>query len=234
MTSVLIVEDDEDIRSMLARGLAAEGFSVGMAERAEEALAAARESAPEAVVLDIMLPDRSGHEVCRTLREGGYPGPILFLSAKDEVADRVEGLALGADDYIVKPFAFDELVARLRAQILRRRDTAALHDLVSAGPLTLDLLTRQARCGNLTARLTHREAELLALLMRHANRPVPRGDLFDHLWKSQGGVSLNVVDVYIGYLRTKLIDIARTGGPAIVTVRGRGFMLDLRSAPFAR
>src|SRR5919206_523144 len=87
-----------------ARGLTAEGFSVGVAERAEEALAAARDSAPEAVVLDIMLPDRSGHEVCRTLREGGYPGPILFLSAKDEVADRAEGLALGADDYIVKPF----------------------------------------------------------------------------------------------------------------------------------
>ncbi|KAA2237493.1 response regulator transcription factor [Salinarimonas soli] len=232
MTRILIVEDDGDIRGMLARGLAAEGFEVDVAERVDEALVSARETAPCAVVLDNMLPDGSGHDVCRALRGGGYAGAILFLSAKDEVSDRAEGLSLGADDYIVKPFSFDELVARLRAQLLRRQGSEPPRDVVTAGRLTLDLTTRQARFGTASARLTQREAELLMALMQEANRPLSRGDIYDRLWATQGGLSLNVVDVYIGYLRTKLGDIARTGGPLIVTVRGRGFMLDLRDAGF--
>lgn len=232
MTRVLIVEDDADIRSMLARGLAAEGFEVAEAERVDEALASARDSVPCAVVLDNMLPDGSGHDVCRTLRAGGFAGAILFLSAKDEVSDRAEGLSLGADDYIVKPFSFEELVARLRAQLLRRQGAEAARNVVTAGRLTLDLTTRQARFGTVTARLTQREAELLTALMHDANRPLSRGDIYDQLWATQGGLSLNVVDVYIGYLRTKLGDIARVGGPLIVTVRGRGFMLDLRDPGF--
>jgi DNA-binding response OmpR family regulator len=228
-SSVLIVEDDADIRSMLERGLAAEGFAVETAEGVEEALASAKRALPSAVVLDNMLPDGSGHDVCRALREGGYPGPILFLSAKDEVRDRAEGLALGADDYIVKPFAFEELLARLKAHLIRRQGTASNGDQITAGRLILDMTTRQARFGDTVARLTQREAELLAILMQDANRPIPRGDLFDKLWAGQGGLSLNVVDVYVGYLRTKLGDIVRLGGPLIVTVRGRGFMLDLRA-----
>ncbi|AWB24810.1 DNA-binding response regulator [Methylobacterium currus] len=232
MTSVLIVEDDGDIRAMLARGLSAEGFAVDLAGGVDEALAAARERVPEAVLLDNMLPDGSGHDVCRSLREGGYPGAILFLSAKDEVGDRVDGLAVGADDYIVKPFVFDELLARLRTHLQRRRVTGESRTLVSAGRLSLDLATRQVRFGEVTARLTQREAELLAILMEQASRPVTRGDIFDRLWASQGGLSLNVVDVYVGYLRTKLADIVRAGGPSLVTVRGRGFMLDLHEAGF--
>lgn len=232
MTSVLIVEDDGDIRAMLARGLSAEGFAVDLAGGVDEALAAARERVPEAVLLDNMLPDGSGHDVCRSLREGGYPGAILFLSAKDEVGDRVDGLAVGADDYIVKPFVFDELLARLRTHLQRRRAAGESRTLVSAGRLSLDLATRQVRFGEVTARLTQREAELLAILMEQASRPVTRGDIFDRLWASQGGLSLNVVDVYVGYLRTKLADIVRAGGPSLVTVRGRGFMLDLHEAGF--
>jgi two-component system OmpR family response regulator len=231
VTSVLVVEDDCDIRSMLERGLTAEGFTVAVAERADEALATARETVPAAVVLDIMLPDGSGHDVCRSLRAGGFTGPILFLSAKDEVSDRVEGLTLGADDYIVKPFDFAELVARLRTQMLRR-EGAADANIVSAGRLSLELDTRQVRFGQVVARLTQREAELLAALMQFPNRPLSRGDIFDRLWANHGGLSLNVVDVYVGYLRTKLGDIARAGGPLIVTVRGRGFMLDLRDPGF--
>jgi two-component system OmpR family response regulator len=231
VTSVLIVEDDCDIRSMLERGLAAEGFTVRVAERANDALATAREAMPSAVVLDIMLPDGSGHDVCRSLRAEGFKGPILFLSAKDEVSDRVEGLSLGADDYIVKPFDFVELVARLRTQILRHMD-AADPNVVSTGRLSLDLDTRQVRFGNAAARLTQRETELLSALMQSPNRPLSRGDIFDRLWATHGGLSLNVVDVYVGYLRTKLGDITRAGGPAIVTVRGRGFMLDLRDPGF--
>jgi DNA-binding response OmpR family regulator len=232
VTRVLIVEDDADIRGMLARGLAAEGFEIATAERVDEALASARDVAPGAVVLDNMLPDGTGHDVCRALRGGGYAGAILFLSAKDEVSDRAEGLSLGADDYIVKPFSFDEFLARLRAQLLRRQSGDAARDVVTAGRLALDLTTRRARYAGATARLTQREAELLAALMREAGRPLSRGDIYDRLWANQGGLSLNVVDVYIGYLRTKLGDVARLGGPVIVTVRGRGFMLDLRAAGF--
>jgi DNA-binding response OmpR family regulator len=232
MTRVLIVEDDSDIRAMLARGLEAEGFSVGVAGRVDDALAAARAEAPEAVVLDITLPDGSGHDVCRSLREGGYPGPSLFLSARDEVRDRAEGLALGADDYIVKPFVFDELLARLQTHLLRRKASEEPRTLVTAGKLMLDLTVRQVGFADATARLTPREAELLALLMDNANHPVSRGDIFDKLWAGQGGLSLNVVDVYVGYLRTKLSDFVRLGGPVIVTVRGRGFMLDLKGQDF--
>jgi DNA-binding response OmpR family regulator len=227
VTRVLIVEDDCDIRSMLERGLSAEGFAVDVADRMEAALATARDTPPGAVVLDIMLPDGSGHDVCRLLRNDGFNGPILFLSARDEVADRVEGLSLGADDYIVKPFDFVELLARLRTQLKRREGTAD-PNVLGAGRLSLDLTTRQARFGTASARLTQRESELLAALMKNPNRPLSRGDIFDQLWASQGGLSLNVVDVYVGYLRTKLGDIARNGGPVITTVRGRGFMLDLR------
>jgi DNA-binding response OmpR family regulator len=229
VTSVLIVEDDCDIRSMLERGLAAEGFKVAVAERAGEALATARETMPSAILLDIMLPDGSGHDVCRSLRAGGFSGPILFLSAKDEVRDRVEGLTLGADDYIVKPFDFIELVARLRTHMMRRKGIADSH-VISIGRLSLDLSTRQVRFGNVTARLTQRETELLSALMQDPNRPLSRGDIFDQLWATHGGLSLNVVDVYVGYLRTKLSDITRAGGPIIITVRGRGFMLDLRDS----
>jgi two-component system OmpR family response regulator len=227
VTRILVVEDDCDIRSMLERGLTAEGFTVSAAERASEALANARKTTPAAVVLDIMLPDSSGYDVCRALRAEGFTGPIVFLSAKDEVSDRVQGLSDGADDYIVKPFDFNELVARLRTQIVRRQGLADRTAIV-AGRLSLDLVMRQVRFGAATARLTQRETELLALLMQSPNRPLSRGEIFDQLWASHGGLSLNVVDVYVGYLRIKLGDIARAGGPIIVTVRGRGFMLDLR------
>ena len=134
-------------------------------------------------------------------------------------------------DYIVKPFDFVELLARLRTQILRR-EGAADPNVITVGRLSLDLTTRQARFASAVARLTQRETELLSALMRTPNRPVSRGDIFDELWATHGGLSLNVVDVYVGYLRTKLGDIARIGGPMIVTVRGRGFMLDLRDPSF--
>jgi DNA-binding response OmpR family regulator len=227
--NILIVEDDVDIGPMLSRGLEAEGFDVTLVERADEALLAAKGSQPGAIVLDMMLPDGSGRDVCRTLRDRGYTGPILFLSAKDEVSDRAEGLSAGADDYVVKPFRFDEFLARLRAQILRRQGEGG--ERVVAGRLVLDRATRQARYEDALVRLTQREAELLALLMQHANRPVARGDLFDRVWAAGGGASLNVVDVYVGYLRGKLGDITRRGGPAIATVRGRGFMLELGGQP---
>lgn len=232
MTRILVVEDDIDIRGLLTRGLEAEGFSVGTAGCVGDALASARNESPEAVVLDITLPDGSGHDVCRSLREGGYPGPILFLSARDEIRDRAEGLALGADDYIVKPFEFDELVARLRTHLMRRQQAEAPRSRLVAGRLHFDLDTRQVTCGEASARLTPREAELLAMLMDSLGKPVSRAEIFDRLWASQGGLSLNVVDVYIGYLRSKMADFVRYGGPVLTTVRGKGFMLESRGPDF--
>jgi DNA-binding response OmpR family regulator len=225
--NVLIVEDDADIGSVLTRGLSGEGFDVTVVDRAHKALPTAKEMNPCAVLLDMILPDGSGLDICRGLRESGHTGPIIFLSAKDEVSDRADGLTAGADDYIVKPFQFDELVARLRAHLLHRSANAEDRGRVVVGRLVLDLETRQAHYGTVHVRLTQREAELLALLMRGANHPVSRGDIFDKLWATQGGASLNVVDVYVGYLRTKFADITRVGGPSIGTVRGRGFMLDM-------
>ncbi len=232
MTRILIVEDDVDIRALLSRGLEAEGFEVGTAACVGDALQAARDPSPGAVLLDINLPDGSGHDVCRSLREGGYPGPILFLSARDEIRDRAEGLALGADDYIVKPFVFDELVARLRTHLMRREQAEAPRSRIAVGRLILDFDTRQAICGEASVRLTPREADLLSMLMESIGRPVSRADIFDRLWASQGGLSLNVVDVYIGYLRSKMADFVRSGGPSLVTVRGKGFMLELRGSDY--
>jgi DNA-binding response OmpR family regulator len=232
MTRILIVEDDIDIRGLLARGLEAEGFEVGTAANVDDALKAARDPAPGAVLLDVGLPDGSGHDVCRFLREGGFSGPILFLSARDEIRDRAEGLAIGADDYIVKPFEFDELVARLRTHLMRRQQAEAPRSRLVAGRLMFDLDTRQVSCGEASARLTPREAELLAMLMESLGKPVSRAEIFDRLWASQGGLSLNVVDVYIGYLRSKMSDFVRYGGPVLTTVRGKGFMLEPRGPDF--
>ncbi len=225
-TDVLVVEDDPDIGALLDRGLGAAGFAVTWVDTTGSALQHFAGHTPNAILLDVMLPDGTGYELCRVFRQRGFHGPILFLSAKDEVSDRADGLAAGGDDYIVKPFAFDELVARLRAQLIRRRSSEVAR-LPEAGGMTLDTDTRHARFGEVVARLTQREAELLALFMECPGKPISRGEIFDRLWLEQGGASFNVVDVYIGYLRGKLADIAKAGGPAISTVRGRGFMLEL-------
>ncbi len=221
---VLVVEDDPDIGALLKRGLGAAGFAVKWVDTARGALDHMAGANPNAVLLDVMLPDGTGNDLCRSFRQHGFAGPILFLSAKDEVSDRVEGLAAGGDDYIVKPFVFDELVARLSAQMMRR--AAVNTNLLEAGGLSLDLDTRQARYGDAIVRFTQREAELLALFIASPNKPIARGDVYDRLWPDQGGSSLNVVDVYVGYLRHKLAEVTRSGGPGIATVRGRGFMLE--------
>jgi DNA-binding response OmpR family regulator len=225
--NILVVEDDPDIGALLNRGLGAAGFTVDWVDTVDGAMNRLTASHPNAILLDVMLPDGTGNDLCRAIRQKGFAGPVLFLSAKDEVADRVDGLAAGGDDYIVKPFIFDELVARLRAQLLRRDAMNAASRIVEAGGMTLDLDTRQVRFGDVQVKLTQREGELLHVFMLSPNKPIARHDVFDKLWLGQGGASLNVVDVYVGYLRSKLADIVRKGGPAIATVRGRGFMLQL-------
>jgi two-component system response regulator MprA len=212
---VLVVDDDAPVRRMLERVLAAEGFEVEAAADGGAALVAAERSAPDLVVLDVAMPGLDGLAVCRRLRANGMRGSILMLTARDAVADRVVGLEAGADDYLVKPFAMEELVARLRALGRRGRDDSRR---LTYADLALDLSTRVAERGGREVELTGRESALLELLLRHARTVVPREQAIAQIW-DEAAVP-NVVDRYVARLRGKLGD-----PPLIHTVRGVGFML---------
>jgi two-component system response regulator MprA len=213
---VLVVDDDHSLRRMLERTLLAEGFDVQAVADGGAALAAVERSAPDLVVLDVSMPGMGGIAVCRRMRAKGFSQPVLMLTARDAVADRVAGLEAGADDYLVKPFATEELIARLRA--LGRRGGAASQRL-SFGELTLDVTTRELRRAGRAIELTAREAALLELMMRSPRRVVTREQALADVWLDEA--SPNVVDAYVTRLRAKL------GEPAVIrTVRGVGFMLD--------
>jgi len=213
---VLVVDDDRSLRRMLERTLVAEGFDVQAVADGGAALVAFERAAPDLVVLDVAMPGLDGIAVCRRLREKGFGQPVLMLTARDAIADRVAGLEVGADDYLVKPFATEELVARLHA--LTRRGTAAGRRL-AFGELTLDLDTRVLTRGDRAMELTPREAAVLELLLRAPRRVVTREQALTDVWDD--GASPSVVDAYVMRLRAKLGD-----PPLIRTVRGMGFMLD--------
>lgn len=214
--AILVVEDDPPIRRMLERTLTAEGYLVTTAADGGAALAEIERSVPDAVILDLGLPGVDGLQVCRRLRARGLATPVLLLTARDALDDRVTGLDAGADDYVVKPFATEELIARIHA--LGRREHRA-GDGLALGDLTLDPATREARRGGRALELTAREAALLELLMRHPRQVVSRQSALDEIWN--GAAVPNVVDRYIAHLRRKLGE-----PPLIRTVRGTGFMLD--------
>ncbi|MFI6849332.1 response regulator transcription factor [Kitasatospora sp. NBC_00085] len=218
---VLVVDDDAAIRRTLERGLRLSGFSVSLAEDGEAALAVLAAAAPDVLVLDVSMPGLSGAEVCRTLRTRGDDIPVLMLSALDEPADRVAGLQAGADDYLVKPFALEELVLRLRA-LLRRRPPQP-DERVVAGPLVIDPATRQARLNGEELRLTRREFELLTQLARNAGLVLSREVLLERVWGYDFDVRSDAVDTFVSYLRRK---IEAGGRPRLLhTVRGVGFVL---------
>ncbi|MGO8739236.1 response regulator transcription factor [Rhodoblastus sp.] len=225
--NVLIIENDLVAGDALAEGLTAQGFDVTFVAEGDDPVETVKALNPCAVLFDTVSPNPHDFEMCRAMRRNGRTEPIFFLSARHEVADRANGLNAGADDFIAKPFAFDELIERLRAHLMHHSISADSSERRKVGQLVLDLRKRQAFFGNVHIRLTQREVELLAILMDNANHPVGRGEIYDQLWGDQGSTSLNVVDVYLGYLRTKFTDITRVGGPFISTVRGRGFMLDM-------
>ena len=225
--NLLIVEDDMQEGAPLAAGLKAEGFDVTVIDGAENPVATAGAMNPCAVLFDTTAPGARMFETCRELRRNGRTEPILFLSGQHEAGDRANGLRAGADDFIAKPFQFEELLERLRAHLIHHNIAEDERERRTVGQLVLDMRVRQAFFGNVHIRLTQREAELLALLMQNPNQPVSRGAVYDDLWGAHRGATLNVVDVYIGYLRTKFAEITRVGGPFIATVRGRGFMLDM-------
>lgn len=230
--TILIAEDDEDISSLLGRGFELEGYGVDYARTGPEALDHGKRNAYSAIILDVILPDLTGVDVCRQLRVEGRETPVIMLSACDSVADRVKGLSAGADDYVVKPFAFEELLARVRSQERRQTHAVAAAQnaapsaptFFSAGDFTLDPRLRTVTKDGQTVELTEREAGLLALLMHHAGQPLSRNEIFHALWESQGGASINVVDVYVGYLRRKLGVFGASGKSVIRTVRGLGFL----------
>jgi two-component system response regulator MprA len=209
------VLDDPPLRRMLARTLTAEGFAVTAAADGPAALVAAERAAPDLIVLDVAMPAMDGLAVCRRLRAKGLATPILMLTARDAVSDRVSGLESGADDYLVKPFAVQELVARLRA--LTRRGHGAEPRLAYAD-LTLDVVARTATRGGRTIELTGREADLLAMLLRAGGRTVSRERALQEIWDD--AASGNVVDRYVTRLRRKLGE-----PPLIRTLRGSGFVL---------
>jgi two-component system response regulator PrrA len=218
---VLVADDDAAVRRSLERGLRLNGFSVGLADGGRAALAAVRDAEPDAVVLDISMPDLNGIEVCRTLRGQGNDVPVLMLSALDELADRVAGLQAGGDDYLVKPFALQELVLRLHA-LLRRRPPAATGPVRAAG-LEIDPRTREARIGGEPLTLTRREFELLEVLARNSGLVLTRDQLLDRVWGYDFEVRTDAVDTFVSYLRRKL---EADGRPRILhTVRGVGFVL---------
>ncbi len=217
---VLVVEDEERIRSFLQRGLSYEGYRVDIAEDGQTGLDLARENPPDLVLLDLMLPGIDGIEVCRRLRAGGDV-PILMLTAKESIEDRVAGLDAGADDYLVKPFAFDELLARIRA--LLRRVTPAKPDVYRFGDLELDTGTRQGKRDGRLFDLTAKEYELLELFMRNPRRVLTREVIYDRVWGYDFGGESNIIEVYVRYLRqkTETGDLTRL----IHTVRGIGYVL---------
>ena len=221
-TSLLLVEDDRKLVRALERGLAREGYAVDVAHSGEEALERVSGRTYDAVVLDVMLPGADGFEVCEVLRRGQRNLPVLMLTARADVADRIRGLDAGADDYLVKPFDFGELLARLRA--LSRRSQSERAPITEVGELRLDPATRTVTRAGLEVELTAREFEVLELLARHDGHVVSRRQMLEQIWDGDDDGSPNVVDVYVGYLRRKLED--PSGRQLIRTVRGVGFMLE--------
>jgi two-component system response regulator MprA len=217
---ILIIEDDEGIVRVLRRALSYEGYTVDTALDGETGLNMARDHHPDLVILDLMLPGMDGIEVCQRLRAGGSM-PIIMLTAKDAVQDRVQGLDAGADDYMTKPFDLEELLARLRA--LLRRTQMERAPVLSFVDLSLDTSTRQASRGQRIIALTAKEYELLELFLRHPRQVLTREMIFDRVWGYDFGGESNVLDVYIRYLRQKL----ETNGEArlLHTVRGVGYVL---------
>ena len=221
---VLLVEDEARIADFVARGLSEQGYAVDIACDGEEATDWTDVAVFDVIVLDVMLPQRDGIEVCRILRDRGLRTPILMLTARDAVEDRVRGLDSGADDYLVKPFAFAELLARLRA--LTRRETTVSGSILQVGDLKLDTTTLEVSRQGATMVLTIKEWRLLEYLMRHPNQVLTRTMIAEHVWNYEFDNATNVIDVHIRNLRRKIDD--PFPAKLIQTVRGAGYRISCR------
>ena len=221
--TLLVVEDDDDVLSVLRKVLLAEGYVVHTAQDGESGLASALDLEPDLMIIDVGLPRRDGVNVTRELRNRGFHKPVLMLTARTSVSDKVSGLDAGADDYLPKPFDLTELVARVKA-LLRRATLTVAETVLRARDLSLDPISRRVERAGRELELTQKEYALLEYLMRNAGRPVPRQKIAEHVWKYHEEPGTNVVDVYINYLRKKIEDDKHN--PIIRTVRGVGYMVE--------
>jgi two-component system, OmpR family, response regulator len=222
---LLVVEDSPKMASLLRRGLTEQGYAVDIVSTGVDAVWLATEQSFDAIILDVVLPDIDGFEVCRRLRRSDRWAPLLMLTARDDLSDRVRGLDVGADDYLTKPFAFEELFARMRSLV--RRGPRERPAIVEIGDLVLDPAGHVVRRGDSEVSLTPKEFALLHYFMRHAGEALPRSELLEHVWDFAFDGDPNIVDVYVGYLRDK---IDRPFGRAsLETVRGVGYRLRIEA-----
>jgi DNA-binding response OmpR family regulator len=219
MSRILIAEDEPRLSSFLEKGLRAAGYATTVCDDGVKAAAMARDDEFDLLILDIGLPGQDGFTVLRTLRGRGERLPVLILTARDEVADTVTGLDIGADDYVTKPFIFEELLARVRARLRVGGDSAGDSLVLEAGGVTLDVRTRRAATDGTDVELTAKEFALLETFLRHPGQVLSREQLLSHVWGYDFDPGSNVVDVYVGYLRRKL------GSHRFETVRGMGYRL---------
>jgi two-component system OmpR family response regulator len=219
---VLVVDDEQSLADLVAMGLKYEGWEIKTAANGQQALQAVREFRPDAVVLDIMLPDFDGLTVLQRMRSAGFDVPVLFLTAKDSLDDRVAGLTAGGDDYVTKPFGLEEVVARLRGLIRRTATTAEESSVLWVGDLMMDEDSYEVQRGGTPVELTATEFELLRYLMRNPRRVLSKAQILDRVWSYDFGGRASVVELYISYLRKKI----DTLGPSMIhTVRGVGYQL---------
>jgi len=218
---ILLVDDEDNLRSMLEAALRHMGFDVTTATNGREALALAGTALPDIIVLDVMMPDLDGFEVCRRLRSDGVRTPVLFLTARDATEDKVRGLTTGGDDYLVKPFSLEELVARLHA-VLRRSGAAGTDAVQRCGDLELDDDAHRVRRAGVDVHLSPTEYNLLRYLMQNSGRVLSKSQILDHVWEYDFGGDGGVVETYIGYLRKKVDNVE----PSLIhTIRGVGYTL---------
>jgi two-component system response regulator MprA len=219
MTRILVIEDDEDIADFIRRGLVYKDYTVEVAHDGDAGLAMARDMPPDLVLLDLMIPKIDGVEVCRRLRNASQV-PIIILTARDSVQDKISGLDAGADDYVTKPFAFDELLARVRAALRRKEPD---EEVITVGDLTIVPASREVKRGDRNIELTSREFDLLLLLARNAGKVLDRATIFERVWGYTFEVESDTIKVYVRYLRRKL---NAEGEPDLIhAIRGVGYML---------
>lgn len=223
MTHLLVVEDETRIAAFIEKGLSANGFSISLATNSEEAAAIALDGQIDLMILDLGIPGQDGLDLLADLRGQGFLAPVIILTARDDIQDKVTGFENGADDYMTKPFRFEELLVRVRARLRTATPTPTLNGqtdwLLTVNNLTLDLRTRRLKVDGQTVDLSAREFTLAETFLRHPNQVMSREQLLDQVWGYDYAPGSNVVDVYVGYLRKKL------GDGAIETVRGMGYRL---------
>ena len=221
---ILVVDDEPNIRDVLSTGLSFAGFSVRTVANGAATISAVLEEEPDLIILDVMLPDMNGFSVTKRLRGAGFTAPILFLTAKDDTEDKIEGLNAGGDDYVTKPFALDEIVARAQA-ILRRTMQADEESIIRAGELSMDQDTHDVLVGSTPIELSPTEFKLLRYLMLNPNRVLSKAQILDHVWEYDFNGDAGIVESYISYLRRKIDP--HTEEPVIQTKRGFGYMLKM-------